>query len=257
MCVFRFASPPHGFTHRCSNWSTWSGGRASPRRRRRRSSGWFSLVSLPANRAAYQGTGHRCADKTPRFAVWGSPCRKYRKFWDPSSRLQPKPKCSDDTNKQNNQQSFAERRILKVRSLNVYTEQSSHHLLLLFSRLDEAWIGPAGAKVVVEQSGGVQSEQDLNRGTGPMWGQRSRQIKWVCQNGCQICLQLINKDIWSFISPHLKHTTFISHNASTMDGYTTCYFTPVHYGLFALLLILTTFFCCFSSESVFTDLISC
>lgn len=64
-----------------------------------------------------------------------------------------------------------------MRSLNVYSERSSHHLLLLFSCLDEAWIGPAGAKVVVEQSGGVQTEQDLNRGTGPMWGQWLRQIK--------------------------------------------------------------------------------
>lgn len=57
-----------------------------------------------------------------------------------------------------------------------------NHFLLFFGCLDEAWVGPAGAKVVVQQSGGVQSEQDLNCGTGPMWGQRSRNSSFISLN---------------------------------------------------------------------------
>lgn len=43
------------------------------------------------------------------------------------------------------------------------------HFLLFFSCLDEARVGPAGAEVVVEQSGGVESEQNLNCGAVSIW----------------------------------------------------------------------------------------
>lgn len=44
-----------------------------------------------------------------------------------------------------------------------------HHFLLLFGRSDEAGVCPAGAEVVVQHSGGIQSEQHLHCGTGLMW----------------------------------------------------------------------------------------
>lgn len=59
-------------------------------------------------------------------------------------------------------------------------EQPAHHFLLLLGRLDEAWVRPACAKVVVEQSCGVQREQDLDCGAGAMWGSKVKKLfSWI------------------------------------------------------------------------------
>lgn len=53
-------------------------------------------------------------------------------------------------------------------------KKKSHHFLLLFSCPDVARVRPAGAEVVIEQSSGIQSEENLNSGAGSMWSYRSR-----------------------------------------------------------------------------------
>lgn len=51
-----------------------------------------------------------------------------------------------------------------------------HHFFLLFGFFEEARVSPASSKVVVEQSSGVQSEQNLNCGAGAMWGSKVKKF---------------------------------------------------------------------------------
>lgn len=50
-----------------------------------------------------------------------------------------------------------------------FSQHQHIHFLLFFGCLDEARVGPAGTDVVVEQSSGIQSEQDLNCGAVLIW----------------------------------------------------------------------------------------
>lgn len=159
-------------SYRCSCWSSRSGGRASPRRRRRRSSGSSSSASSSANKinACHGGRRLRCWDEVIRVCEAHHARRAEYSGVQTAGFSQHQHILTTQTDRRS---SCTPHPQLRDRS-EPNAEQPAHHFLLLFGRLDEAWVRPARAKVVVEQSGGVQREQDLSCGAGAMWGQRLR-----------------------------------------------------------------------------------